>query len=135
MQLYTTDGLLEVNRMKLIAGYMNIAALAPERGQQDFARLCDVLTNFVREMQTHINPTIMSQTLKTYPNPLARWLLGQEMSDGYHQTNRRLVRADHMSPGETLQQHAKGLHKWTPSTHVAVCCKMNDKVLDGSVPR
>ena len=34
VQQYSTDMLLEVNRMKLISGYMNIAALAPERSHR-----------------------------------------------------------------------------------------------------
>ena len=81
VQQYTTDMLLEVDRMKLISGYKNIAALVPQRGQRDFGRLCEVIINFIKQLQRHVNPNLSSVKLASYPRPLIRWLKTQE-SDG-----------------------------------------------------
>ena len=135
VQQYTTDMLLEVDRMKLISGYKNIAALAPERGQRDFGRICEVLINFIKQMQIYINPTRCSANLKSYPMPLVRWLLTQESKGGSLELNRQLLNVTSCLPvGETLQQHAKGFNKLTPSNHAAVSCKIN-RVMAESVER
>ena len=52
------------------------------------------------------------------------------------ETRRQMLNAEECLPREeTIEQHARGLHKWTYSTSIATSCKINELLLENGVGR